>query len=73
MPQLGSHFATFTPRIRRLPKSRPITEGDLMRPTFRLERDGRVEIYYAPMDWLRPNALVAIVGITPSKGTMRVA
>jgi hypothetical protein len=61
------------PKIRRLPARRRLTEADIIKPAFRLDRDGRLEIYYAPLDWVRPTARVAIVGITPSKGTMLIA
>jgi hypothetical protein len=73
MPRLGVLFAAYEPKIRRLPRRRPIDAPDLLRPSFRLQRDGRLEIYYAPMDWLRPGARIAIVGITPGKDTMLIA
>jgi hypothetical protein len=59
--------------IRQLPTQRPLTDADVLKPAFRLERDRRLEIYYAPVDWLRPTARIAVVGITPGKGTMVLA
>ncbi len=35
-----------------------------------IERDERIAIHYAPIDWLRPAARVVIVGITQGKDTM---
>lgn len=73
VPQLDALFPAFEPKIRGLPQHRPITESDLLTPSFRLEHEGRLEIFYAPMDWLRPTARIAIVGITPGRQTMRIA
>ncbi len=73
MPRLGELYPTFEPRIRRLPSRRPLTHADVLKPAFRLERDGLLEIYYAPMDWLRPTARLAVVGITPGRDTMLIA
>ena len=73
MPRLGTLYTAMEPRMRRLPRRRPLTAADIVKPTFRLECDRRLEIYYAPMDWLRLAARVAIVGITPGKGTMVIA
>jgi hypothetical protein len=73
MPRLGTLYTAMEPRIRRLPRRRPLAVADILKPAFRLERDRRLEISYAPMDWLRPAARVAIVGITPGKGTMVIA
>jgi hypothetical protein len=71
MPLLGKEYARFESRIRRLPSV--VTDKDLVGEKFRLNRDGKLEIYYAPVDWLRPHARLAIVGITPGRDTMRIA
>jgi hypothetical protein len=73
MPRLGPLFTQMEPRIRRLPVKRPLTTADIFKPAFRLEQHGRLEIYYAPMDWLRPTARIAIVGITPGQATALIA
>lgn len=43
-------------------------------PTSRAKRlswnQRELSIYYAPVDWLWPTARIAVVGITPSAGTM---
>jgi hypothetical protein len=73
VPLLGELFARYEPAIRALPKDRPLSEQDLAGETFLLDADGRLEIYYAPMDWLRAEARVTVVGITPGRGTMLMA
>ena len=73
VPRLGSLYPQFESKIRRLPTKRPLVDRDILQPAFRLEREEYLEIYYAPMDWLRPTARVSIVGITPGKGTMLLA
>jgi hypothetical protein len=61
------------PKLRRLPTRRPLTQADIIKPEYRLEHDGRLEVYYAPVDWVRATARLAIVGITPGKDTMLLA
>jgi hypothetical protein len=73
VPCLGARFSAYEPAIRRLPRRRPLVDADVLKPRFRLEHDGRLEVYYAPVDWLRPTARIAVVGITPGKDTMRTA
>jgi hypothetical protein len=57
MPIPSDLYSVYEPRIRALPRTRPITDADLSGDAFRIEKHGRMEIYYAPMDWVRPNAL----------------
>ena len=64
-------FPEFRDRIAAL--SLPLRASEVLRPELLIERDGPLEIYYAPMDWVRSAAKVAIVGITPGKDTMRIA
>lgn len=45
----------------------------MIHPQFRLEQRGALEIYYAPLDYLRPAARLVVVGITPGKGTVQIA
>ena len=73
MPILGDLFAAFRDRIGELPTSAPIRDEQMLSDSFLLEREGDLEIFYAPVDWLRPRARLAIVGITPGKETMRIA
>jgi hypothetical protein len=64
-------FAEFREKIAALRP--PLTVSEALRREFLIEREGSLEIYYAPMDWVRPAAKVIIVGITPGKETMKVA
>ena len=73
MVVLGSLFPTFRDRIGELPTSGPVLDEQMLDETFLLEREGNLQIFYAPVDWLRPHARLAIVGITPGKETMRIA
>lgn len=68
---LGDMYGHYEPLLRELPHT--VTDRDLIDERFLIQRDGRLEIYYAPTDWLRPQARIAIVGITPGKDTMRIA
>jgi hypothetical protein len=61
------------PKLRRLPTRRRLVAADVIKPAFRLDHGRQLEIYYAPMDWLRPTARLAVVGITPGKETMLLA
>jgi hypothetical protein len=64
-------FPEFRDHIARLPDS--LGSADPRDEQLLVERDDTLEIYYAPMDWVRRGAKVAIVGITPGAGTMRIA
>lgn len=61
---------TFEPQIRALTGHGHIQLADVQRKAFELERQDELGIYYAPVDWLWPTARIAVVGITPSAGTM---
>lgn len=73
MPRLGDLFSRYEAKIRRLPRRRAITEADLLTTRFRLAHEGELEIFYAPVDWVRATSRVAIVGITPGKDTTTIA
>jgi hypothetical protein len=70
MPRLADLFPTFEPQIRGLNGHETIRLADVQTNLFELERHGELAIYYAPVDWLWPTARIAVVGITPSAGTM---
>jgi hypothetical protein len=64
-----TRFARFADTIRNLPaasfsETAPIDSGLLM------AKDNRVSVYYAPFDWVNPNAKVVLVGITPGRVQM---
>jgi hypothetical protein len=66
---MNDRFALFiriAPAIVALPEQPSYTKSDLLVPAFRLQREGTVEVYYAPFDAINPAAQVILVGITPA-------
>jgi hypothetical protein len=61
----------FVEALRSLPDS--LTEGEVRRPELLLKRDGELEMYFTPFDWVNPNARVLIVGLTPGLSQMYLA
>jgi hypothetical protein len=59
--------------IAKLPLKERLEPKHLLKPRFRIERSGDVEIYYAPVDYLNREAQIALVGITPGWQQMEVA
>ncbi len=73
MPATSGRYAEFEPLIAKLPARRHLTGRDVLKPRFRLEEDGDLAIYYAPMEWVRPGARLIAIGITPGLSTMVAA
>ena len=46
------------------------TKEDLMKEKYLVDSQGKIEIYYAPFDYINVNASVIIVGITPGWSQM---
>ena len=67
------HFETYAVQIQALPMTPCLSKADLLRPAFRLYHDARLEIYYAPFDYLNPSAKVVLVGVTPGWTQMEIA
>lgn len=65
-------FPRFERKLRAL-KSGAVTGDKPFPESFRLEHDGSLEVYYAPMDAIEYRARVVIVGITPDRNTARLA
>ena len=42
-------------------------EGDSLDPSLLMHREGDVSVYYAPFEWVNPQARIVLVGITPGK------
>ncbi|WP_260859205.1 hypothetical protein [Siminovitchia fortis] len=60
-------FRRFLPFIRRLPDSDLLEKKDLMNEHFFMEKDGKLEMYYAPHnEFINCHAEIVIVGITPA-------
>src|SRR3954453_21473852 len=70
MPAASRRYMEFEPKIAKLPTRRLLIARDVIKPRFRLESEGELEIYYAPMEWVRPKARLIAVGITPGISTM---
>ena len=51
--------------INEIKKLKKIDKESVMSKTFLLSKDGNIEIYYAPFDYINPKAKIVIVGITP--------
>lgn len=66
-------FATFAPQIAALPAAERLTREQLQVPEFLLHQAGRLAIYYAPFDYVNPQARVVLVGITPGFRQMEIA
>jgi hypothetical protein len=66
-------FARFADSIRSLPPLAKYGPEHLCTPTFRLYSDRRIELFYAPFDFVNTSAKVALVGITPGFHQMEIA
>ena len=69
----AAHFAQFAARIAALPGRERLTRDDLLVPDLLLHREGRLAIYYAPFDYINPQAKVVLVGISPGFRQMEIA
>lgn len=65
-------FGEFRSRIRQLPPG-PLNRSDLVVDDFRIAKEGRLSVYYAPFDAVNPDARLTIVGLTPGWTQMRAA
>lgn len=60
--------------IKRLPLKDKYTKDEILTEDFLIERDGNIEIYYAPHnEFINSNAKIFIVGITPGFNQMSTA
>jgi hypothetical protein len=55
----------FSPRVMALPPRAELLKEDVHTPEFLLDREGNVEVYYAPFHFTNESARVVMVGITP--------
>ena len=58
-----------------LPERERYQQTELLVPDLRMESDdeGKVVVYYAPVEWRNPEARLAIVGVTPGFTQMEIA
>jgi hypothetical protein len=59
--------------IKALPDKNPLDREDLCSEMFLLHRELDLSVYYAPFDYINPNARIALVGITPGWQQMEFA
>ena len=52
--------------ISEIKKLNKIDKDSVISKTFLLSKEGNIEIYYAPFDYINPQAKIVIIGITPS-------
>lgn len=64
----------FLPAISRLPSDRPLKREDLITNDFFMEKEGDLEMYYAPHnEYINRDARIVIAGITPGWSQMKTA
>ena len=51
--------------INKIKALKNISTSSIVNKEFLIEKDGKIEIYYAPFDYVNSKAKIAIVGITP--------
>ncbi|MDY6989239.1 MAG: hypothetical protein SWQ30_14410 [Thermodesulfobacteriota bacterium] len=75
MTKARSHDEFYRHRdaIAALPLKEKLEPGHLLKPQFRLERIGEVEVYYAPIDCVNRRAEIVLAGITPGWQQMEIA
>lgn len=66
-------FNSFAPIIASLPARKPLTKDDLLIPPLRLHSEGKLQVYYAPFDYVNEDARIALIGITPGWTQMEIA
>lgn len=64
----------FQDEIRKLPQKEKYTKDELLIPELLIEKEGDLEIYYAPHnEYINPKAKLFIIGITPGFQQMSTA
>lgn len=71
---ISNHLTRYKQDMLLLPKSTALSPEDLLVDDFLMERNGKLEMYYAPHnEYINPSAKVVIIGLTPGWTQMRVA
>lgn len=71
---LSTYLQQYKSAILSLPKGTVLTKQDLQVDKLLMERNGKVEMYYAPHnEYINPSAKVIIIGLTPGFTQMGVA
>ena len=66
-------FAHFRGAIESLPVGQKLQKSDLLTDRFRLYEDDRLAIFYVPFDYVKPEARLTLIGITPGWTQMELA
>ncbi|MDR6123480.1 hypothetical protein QFZ87_003077 [Bacillus sp. SLBN-46] len=67
------YFKNFENSLRKLPLKGLYEKEDLLTDEFLYARDGKVEVYWAPFEYINKEAKVIILGITPGWTQMELA
>lgn len=71
---LSTYLQQYKSAILSLPKGTVLTKEDLQVDKLLMERNGKVEMYYAPHnEYINPSAKVIIIGLTPGFTQMGIA
>lgn len=71
---LSTYLQQYKSAILSLPKGTVLTKEDLQVEKLLMERNGKVEMYYAPHnEYINPSAKVIIIGLTPGFTQMGIA
>ncbi|MBQ4164159.1 MAG: hypothetical protein IJD87_03660, partial [Turicibacter sp.] len=63
---MKQHLENYIDIIKKLPIKKKYTKDELLIPELLVEKEGEIEIYYAPHnEYINPKAKIFIVGITP--------
>jgi hypothetical protein len=65
-------FATYRDAIGALPEG-PLTRRQLLTKRYRIGREGKLQVFYAPVDVVTKDARIVLVGVTPGWQQMRLA
>ncbi len=71
--EMNMFFKNYENNIRKLPLKDTYRKEDLLTEEFLFDRDGKVEVYWAPFDYINKDAKVIILGITPGWTQMELA
>jgi hypothetical protein len=64
-------LASFRSQIDALPGC--VAPGDIQNDGFLLGKEGKLAVYYAPLDWINAEARLVLVGLTPGWSQTKIA
>ncbi|MEO0375782.1 MAG: uracil-DNA glycosylase family protein [Cyanobacteria bacterium P01_A01_bin.17] len=66
-------FEAYAASVQTLATTETLSKAQLLIPRFHLHSEGQLEIYYAPLGYVRTEAKVALVGLTPGWQQMELS